>query len=85
MLFILPKCRTPLVADPEFPSGAESTLSGMPTYDFAKYSQKLHEIEIIRTPSGACVPHAPHLDPTMLMALLCNMQQKHPLSPVYPI
>ena len=32
---------------------------GAPTYDFAKFSQKLHEIERIRTPRGACVSRVP--------------------------
>ena len=32
---------------------------GAPTYDFAKFSQKLHEIERIWAPRGARVPHAP--------------------------
>ena len=37
-------------ADPGFPRG------GAPTYDFAKFSQKLHEIEGILTPGGASPP-----------------------------
>ena len=32
---------------------------GTPTYDFAKFSQKLHEIERIWTRGGARVPRAP--------------------------
>ena len=39
------------VADPGFPGGA-------PTYDFAKFSRKLHEIERIWMPRG--MPLAPH-------------------------
>ena len=35
------------VADPGFPRGG-----GTPTYDFAKISQKLHEIERIWAPGG---------------------------------
>ena len=31
------------------------TPGGAPTYDFAKFSQKLHEIERIWTPGGAHV------------------------------
>ena len=51
------------VADPGFPrrGGANSPGGGLgvaPTYDFAKISQKLHEIEIIWTPGGR-IPHAP--------------------------
>ena len=40
-------------ADPGFPRGG----GGAPTYDFAKFSQKLHEIEIIVSRGGA--PLAP--------------------------
>ena len=32
---------------------------GAPTYDFAKFSQKLHEIERIWAPEGGGVPRAP--------------------------
>ena len=41
------------MADPGFPrgGGANST-EGALTYDFAKFSQKLHEIERIWTPRG---------------------------------
>ena len=43
---------TSSVADPGFPSGggANPPGGGMPTYDFAKFSQKLHEIERFLTP-----------------------------------
>ena len=44
-----------LVADPGFPEEGAPTLQGAPTYDFAKFSQKLHEIERIWTPGGARV------------------------------
>ena len=42
------------VADPGFPrgGGANSPGRGAPTYDFAKFSQKLHEIERIWTRGG---------------------------------
>ena len=42
------------VADPGFPrgGGANSPGGGAPTYDFAKFSPKLHEIERIWTPGG---------------------------------
>ena len=33
------------VADPGFPRGGAPTLEGAPTYHFAKFSHKLHEIE----------------------------------------
>ena len=32
---------------------------GAQTYDFVKFSRKLHEIERIWTPRGARIPHAP--------------------------
>ena len=35
------------VADPGFRRGGGANPRGAPTYDFAKFSQKLHEIEII--------------------------------------
>ena len=41
------------VADPGFPRG------GAPTYNFAKISQKLHEIERIWAPRGARGTRAP--------------------------
>ena len=37
----------------DFPEeGAPTPQGGAPTYDFAKFSQKLHEIERIWTPGG---------------------------------
>ena len=38
-------------ADPGFPQGGAKSLGG-PTYDFAKFSRKLHEIERIWVPGG---------------------------------
>ena len=35
------------VAEPGFPQGGGTTPQGAPTYDFAIFSQKLHEIERI--------------------------------------
>ena len=41
------------VADPGLPrGGGANSPGGAPTYDFAKFSQKLHEIERIWTPGG---------------------------------
>ena len=41
------------VADPGFPrGGGANSPGGAPTYDFAKISQKLHEIERIWAPGG---------------------------------
>ena len=44
--------------------GSRISPTGAPTYDFAKFSPKLHEIERIWTPKGGggCVPRDP-LDP----------------------
>ena len=53
-----------LVADPGFPRGGSANSRGAPTYDFAKFSQKLHEIERIWTPRGVRIPCAP-LDPPL--------------------
>ena len=40
------------VADPGFPQGGGANSRGVPTYDFAKFFQKLHEIERNWTPRG---------------------------------
>ena len=41
------------VVDTGFPrGGGANSPGGAPTYDFAKFSQKLHEIERIWTPGG---------------------------------
>ena len=41
------------VADPGFPrGGGANSPGGSPTYDFAKFPQKLHEIERIRPRGG---------------------------------
>ena len=51
-------CNEP-VTDPGFPrSGGGQLFRGEPTYDFAKFPQKLNEIERIRTLRG-CAPLAP--------------------------
>ena len=43
--------RSGSVADPGFPrGGGANSRGGAPTYDFAKFSQKLHEIERIWAP-----------------------------------
>ena len=50
----------------DYPEVGAPTLwdRGSPTYDFAKFSQKLHEIERIWAPWGASL--APPLDPPMM-------------------
>ena len=48
------------VADPGFPRGGiANSPGGVPTYDFAIFSQKLHEIERIWTPGEARVSRVP--------------------------
>ena len=50
----------------DFPDeGAPTPRGVVPTYDFAKFSQKLHEIERIWAPGGASL--APPLDPPLLI------------------
>ena len=56
------------VADLGFPrGGGANSPGGAPTYDFAKFSQKLHEIERISAPrgGGAC-PKFYYVDPPLL-------------------
>ena len=62
------------VADPGFPrgGGANSPGGGAPTYDFAKISQKPHEIERIWTPRGGARPLRPPLDPPLTSAAETN-------------
>ena len=43
----------------DFPEERVPTPRGAPTYNFAKFSPKLHEIERIWTPGGVHIPHAP--------------------------
>ena len=58
------------VADPGFPrGGGTNPPKGAPSYDFAKFSQKVHKIERIWTPRGARIPHAP-LDPPLQTVIL---------------
>ena len=55
--FLFPKTTSEMYAIQwriqDFPEEGLPTLQGAPTYDFAKISQKLHEIERIWTPGGA--------------------------------
>ena len=60
------------VADPGFPRGGGTNSprgggGGAPTYHFAKFSQKLHEIERIWARGGAR-PSRPPLDPPVLIS-----------------
>ena len=55
------------VADPGFPrGGAANSPGGGPTYDFAKFSQKLNEIERIWTPGMGARPSPPLRSATAL-------------------
>ena len=54
------------VADPGFPRGGGANSRGAPTYDFAKFSEKLHEIERIWTPSGGARPKFYYVDPPLV-------------------
>ena len=60
------------VADPGFPrGGGANPPGGAPTYDFAKFSQKLHEIERIWTPrGGGARPKFYFVDPPLSMPIL---------------
>ena len=51
----------------DFPEQGAPTVQGggAPTYDFAKFSQKLHEIERIWTPGGGA-SLTPPLDPKLV-------------------
>ena len=59
------------VADPGFPrGGGANSPGGAPTYDFAKFSQKLHEIERIWTPRGGARPKFYYVDPPLYIYFL---------------
>ena len=55
----------------DFPEEAAPTPRGAPTYDFAKFSQKLHEIERIWTPGGDRASLASPLDPPLIIHFFC--------------
>ena len=50
------------VGDPGFPRAGSVNPPGAPTYNFAKFSQKLHEIERIWTPGGGGGVEGPPLE-----------------------
>ena len=55
------------VADLGFPQGGgTNSPGGMPTYNFAKISQKLHEIERIWTPRWGAHPKFYYVDPPLV-------------------
>ena len=55
------------VVDPGFPRGGGANPRGGATYDFAKISQKLHEIERIWTPNVGARPRFYYVDPPLLV------------------
>ena len=50
--------------------GRQLSRGGAPTYDFVKFSQKLHEIERIWTPGGGAHPKFYYVDPPLKLATL---------------
>ena len=57
-------------ADPGFSvGGGTNSPGGKPTYDFAKFCQKLHEIEKILGRRGRRAPGAPPLNPPLRSVL----------------
>ena len=63
------------MADPGFPRGGGAySPGGPPTYDFAKNSQKLHEIERIWAPGGEGARVQNYVDPPLLS--VTNMIQR---------
>ena len=65
---------TQAVPDPGFPPGGGANSWGVeaPTYDFAKFPPKLHEIERIWVPGGGARIPAPPLDPPMQVLFYVN-------------
>ena len=62
-ILVLSLCWIISVADPGFPrGGGANSPGGTPTYDFAKCSQKLHEIERIWSRGGGPRPLDPPLN-----------------------
>ena len=52
---------------------------GAPRYEFAKFSQKLHEIERIWTPGGGGTSLAPPLDPPLWWIYMVKFWTRVPL------
>ena len=62
------------MADPGFPRGLGRQLpGGASTYDFAKFSQKLYQIERIWVPRGAR-PLCPPLDLPLVIAVSLRLR-----------
>ena len=61
----------------DFPEEGAPTPRGAPTYDFAKFSQKLHEIERIWIPWGrASLAPPPPLDPPLQISLIIKLKER---------
>ena len=73
------------MADLGFPrGGGANSPGGAPTYDFAKFSQKLHEIERIWAPRGGARPKFYYVDPPLILVLLqfwCPPTSRESLDP----
>ena len=69
---------TVAVADPGFPrGGGANSPGGAPTYDFAKISQKLHEIERIWAPGGGGArPKFYYVDPPLSGSCCWNINDQ---------
>ena len=66
-------CTSDAVADPGFLRG------GAPRYEFAKFSQKLHEIKRISTPGGGGASLVPPLDPPLWWTYMVKFWTRVPL------
>ena len=66
------------MADLGFPrGGGANSPGGAPTYDFAKFSQKLHEIERIWAPRGGARPKFYYVDPPLTYVYkICKLTKK---------
>ena len=63
------------VVDPGFPEeGAPIPQGGAPTYDFAKISWKLHEIERIWTPGVSLAPPPPRSATASVIGIVYGSQ-----------
>ena len=68
------------MADPGFPRGGGVNSPGgeSPTYDFAKFSQKLHEIVRIWTPgAGGARPKFYYVDPPLNIVICFHLLMKN--------
>ena len=68
------------VADLGFPRGGGANSRGVPTYDFAKISPKLHEIERIWAPRGGAHPKFYYVDLPLHLLLLFKQMAGTPFT-----